>query len=82
MGGCVITTGNRHIVHKMPIDRRKLEEIANILGISQAERNEILSSGESIQIYAGARPTSGAPPTSGASPTSGAPPTPPGGDRR
>jgi hypothetical protein len=82
MGGCVITTGNRHIVHKMRINRQKLEQIADILGISQAERHEILSGGESIHVYAGARPTPGAPPSPGATPSPGAPPSPPGGGRR
>jgi hypothetical protein len=57
MGGCVITTGNRQIVHKTPITQEKLEEIARILGISETVRNEILSGGESICVYAGARRT-------------------------
>ena len=65
MGGCVIKTDNRHIVHKMPIDRQKLEQIADILGIPQAVRTEILSGGESIHIYAGGRPARGAPPGGG-----------------
>lgn len=68
MGGCVIRTGNRQIVHKISIDRQKLDQIADILGIPQADRDEIIARGESIHVYAGARPTPGAPrtPPSGA----------------
>jgi len=88
MGGCVIRTGNRQILHKMPIDRQKLEQIADILGIPHADRAEILSSGESIHVYAGTRPAPGAPPPSpgGGStpspPSGGSPPSPPGGRTR
>jgi hypothetical protein len=52
------------------------------LGIPQAVRNEILSSGEWIHIYVGASPAPGAPPTPGAPPPPGAPPSPPGGGSR
>lgn len=82
MGGCVIETANRHIVHRIPIDRQKLEQIADILGIPQADRAEILSGGESIHVYAGTRQSQGAqssPPGGGAAPSPGAPPSPPGG---
>jgi hypothetical protein len=79
MGGCVIKTGNRQIVHKMPIDRQKLEQIADILGIPHADRTEILSGGESIHVYAGTRPSSSAPPSPGGSPSP--PGAPPGGGR-
>jgi len=83
MGGCVITTRNRNIVLKVPIDRDKLQQIANILEISQPEReailSEIRSSGESIHIYAGhqARRVSRA--TRGSQTSSGASSTTPGG---
>jgi hypothetical protein len=76
MAGAVVKTTDRNIVHRHPITRQQLEQIANILGIplSSTERAEILSRGESIHIYVGA------PATSGAAPTPGAPTTSPGGD--
>ena len=60
MGGCVIKTGSRQIVRRLPVTRAKLEEIARVLGISDpAELNEIVreiqSGGESIHIYRGTR---------------------------
>jgi hypothetical protein len=91
MGGIVIKTGNRQIVHKMPIDRQKLDQIADILGIPQADRTEILSHGESIHVYAGTRSSPGTPPPPDAPPPDApppdapppdAPPPPPTGRRR
>jgi hypothetical protein len=74
--GFAITTGNRHLVQKCGLDRQKLEQIADILGIAQTDRDDLLYGGVSIHIYAGPRPPAGAPPTPAA------PPTPPGGRRR
>jgi hypothetical protein len=85
MAGYVIRAGNRHFFHKTPISRQTLEQIAGHLGISQAVRNEILSSGEWIHIYVGAPSSPGAPPTSSGGGTQPTPPsggTPPSPTRR
>jgi hypothetical protein len=74
--GFVISTGNRHKVQNCSLDRQKLEQIADILGIARADRDDLLFGGVSIHIYAGARPTPGAPPTT---PGGGPSPSPPSG---
>ena len=79
--GYAITTGNRHVVAACNLGRQKLEQIADILGIAQADRDDLLFGGVSIHIYASAVPTAGTPPTPGAPPAPGTPPTPPGGGR-
>jgi hypothetical protein len=65
MGGCLIKTCDSQIVHKTPIDKQKLWEIARILGIPGDIQNEILSCGESIHIYAGTRQRPAAPASAG-----------------
>jgi hypothetical protein len=63
MGGYIIRKGGSHSVRQVIIDRQKLDQIADILGIPQGpERDEILSGAESIQIFTG-------PPTPGSSGT-------------
>lgn len=92
--GFVMTTGTRHVVQNCNLDRQKLEQIADLLGISRADRDALLFGGVSIHIHVSARPAAGTPqgpsaPSApggpaapGTPPTPGAPPTPPGGDRR
>ena len=62
MGGCVIRTTTRHIVHKMVIDEAKLDAVAAALGIPPADRQQFISDTEFIHIYRGVRPTPGAAP--------------------
>jgi hypothetical protein len=57
MGGCVIRTGDRQIVHKTRITQENLAEIARALGIPETVRDLIRDGGESIHIYAGTRVT-------------------------
>jgi hypothetical protein len=65
MGGCVIKTGKRQIVIKMPITPDKLVAIVTALGIPAADRDnvisEISSGGESIHVYVGNRQSKDAP---------------------
>ncbi len=57
MGGAIIDVGNRRIVHKVVVDEKKLEQIADLLGITdRALRREILSGAQSISIHVGPRP--------------------------
>ena len=80
--GFAITTGTRHVVAACSLGRQKLEQIADILGIARADRDDLLFGGVSIHIYAsavpaaGTQPTPGTPPTPGTAPTPGAPPAP------
>ncbi len=57
MGGMVIKTGSRQIVHKMPVDAGTLDKVAEALGFSKAQRDLFISDTESIHIYRGNRPT-------------------------
>ena len=87
MGGCLIKTGNRQIVHKMLINEGVLDKVAEALGFLPAERREFIAGTESIHVYRGDRPTRGRGirPTRGAAPSppsGGAPPSPTRGRRR
>jgi hypothetical protein len=73
MGGCVITTGDRHIVRQITVDQATLDRVAEALGIPPNERQQFIAGTDSILIYRGRRP--------GAQPASGTPPTTPGGGR-
>jgi hypothetical protein len=73
MGGCVITTGDRHIVRQITVDQATLDRVAEALGIPLNERQQFISGTDSILIYRGRRP--------GTPPASGAPPTQSGGGR-
>ena len=59
MGGCLIKTGNRQIVHKMLINEGVLDKVAEALGFLPAERREFIAGTESIHLYRGDRPTRG-----------------------
>jgi hypothetical protein len=63
MGGAVIRTHNRQIVHKVVVDERVLDKIAEALGIPAADRGQLIPATESIQIYRGVLPTPRASPT-------------------
>jgi hypothetical protein len=76
MGCAVIRTSNRHITHKMVIDERTLDRVAEALGIPAAQRAQFISDTQSIFVYRGTFPTASAPPSPGA------PPPPPGGASR
>lgn len=76
--GCVLTDGNHHLVRtNLQIDAQKLQQIADILGISRTD--PMLFNGVSIHIYLSARPAPGSPPSPGPAPAPGAPSTPPSG---
>jgi len=83
MAGCIIITGDSHIVRQITVDEATLDRVAEALGIPQADRSQFISNTEAIHIYRNTRATPGAPPTPpGAPPTPpGAPPTPPSGGR-
>jgi hypothetical protein len=60
MGGIVFKKGTFRIVRQVIVDRERLERIAEVLDIPEAERDQVISGTESIQIYVGAPPS---PPT-------------------
>lgn len=73
MGCAVIKSGNEHVVRKAVIDEATLDRVAELLGISKAERDRIIAGAEAIHIYRGTWSSSGGPPSPSA------PPSPPGG---
>ena len=76
--GLVMTDGNRHLVRaNIQLDTQKLEQLADILGISRTD--PILFSGVAIHIYLSARPAPGSPSSSGPAPSPGTPSSSPGG---
>jgi hypothetical protein len=58
MGGMIVHKGHTHHVRQVHIDKKKLEEIADLLGIPQAERERILEGAVSIHIFTGSPPSS------------------------
>jgi hypothetical protein len=60
--GFVMTTGTRHVTQNCNLDRQKLEQLADLLGISRADRDALLFGGVSIHIHVSARPAAGTPP--------------------
>lgn len=54
MGCFVDFTGGTQTVRQVTIDRQKLEQIADILGMSPAERLQIVSGAETIHIHSAA----------------------------
>ena len=73
-----VRRGHFNIVHQVRLDDEMLREIADLLGIPQAERSRIIS-GEIIVGPPPVSPSGTAPPTP---PSGAAPPTPPSGRRR
>jgi hypothetical protein len=54
MGGFIVKKGHTHHVRQVHVTKEKLEEIADLLGIPQAERDRILDGAVSIEVYTGA----------------------------
>jgi hypothetical protein len=52
-GGYVVTASNRTLVHKVKVDDKTLKKIANALGISKADRDQLIASTRAIHIYRG-----------------------------
>ena len=52
-GGYVLTTTTESRFHEQNIDAATFARVAEILGISQAERNRVISDTKSIYIFHG-----------------------------
>jgi hypothetical protein len=57
-GGYVVTARDRTLRHQMDIDEKTLKKVAELLGISKAESEKIISEAESIYIYRGKKRSS------------------------
>jgi hypothetical protein len=70
MAGFVVQKSDRNMVRRLHVDESVLERVCDALGISGAERTQVISEALSIHIYRGVPPSP---------PGGGVPPSPPGG---
>ena len=52
-GGYVIAASDRTLVHKVKVDEKTLKKVAELLGISKGERDQLIATTRSIHIYRG-----------------------------